>query len=331
VNYAIVPLICVFVFAIVILAVQSLSNMLFAARDKTERINRRMTMLDSGLRPDEVYAALVRKPEPISESNRTIAELHDKIWTYCRQAGLSVSPTYLVSAVLMAVLGASVSGIFLLNARTTFGSTLDDIALLVACSVLIPLAVWAWIGLKRSARLAILTEQIPLALDIVNRAVRAGHPVVSAIKLAASEMDDPIGTEFGLIVDEITYGVEIKDALSNFAKRTGSADAHFFAVSVGVQFETGGNLVEILSGLAKVIRGRITLAKRVHALASEGRASAYVLSALPVFLVVGLLVLHPSYYTSKFSDPIFWPAVAVVCLIYGLGWIMINRIINIRY
>ncbi len=330
-NYIIVPLICVVVFVIVILAVQALSNMLFSARDKSERINRRMTMLDSGLRPDEVYAALVRKPEPISESNKAIAELHDRIWTYCRQAGLSVSPTYLVSGVLLAVLVVGMSGIFMLNARTTFGSPLDDVVLLIACCVLIPLAVWTWIGFKRSARLAILTEQLPLALDVVNRAVRAGHPVVAAIKLAATEMDDPIGTEFGLIVDEITYGVEIKDALSNFAKRTGSSDAHFFAVSVGVQSETGGNLVEILSGLAKVIRGRITLAKRVRALASEGRASAYILSALPVFLVVALMIMHPSYYTSKFSDPIFWPTVAGVCVVYALGWVMISRIVNIRY
>src|SRR5262249_48936112 len=120
---------------------------------------------------------------------------------------------------------------------------------------------------------------------IVTRAIRAGHPVVSAVHLAANELSDPVGTEFGLIVDETTYGMEFRDALVSFARRTGSADAHFFAVSIGIQSETGGNLAEILEGLASVIRGRMTLAQRVKALSSEGRASAMILSGLPIFLV----------------------------------------------
>jgi tight adherence protein B len=169
---------------------------------------------------------------------------------------------------------------------------------------------------------------MPLALDIINRALRAGHPVVSAVQLAANEMGDPIGTEFGLILDETAYGHEFKDALTNFARRTGSPDAHFFAVSVGIQSQTGGNLAEILAGLAAVIRGRCTLAKRVKALASEGRASAYVLSALPPLLVSFIALTQPSFYTSKFGDPIFWPTVAVICAVYFLGWVIIHRIIN---
>ena len=176
-----------------------------------------------------------------------------------------------------------------------------------------------------------LEEQMPLALDVINRAIRAGHPVVSAVQLAASEMGDPIGSEFGLVVDETTYGFAFKDALTNFAHRTGSPDAHFFAVSVGIQSETGGNLAEILAGLAAVIRGRATLGKRVKALSSEGRASALLLSALPAMLISALFMMHPTFYTSKFSDPIFWPAVAGVSLLYVLGWVMIRRIVNFKY
>jgi tight adherence protein B len=92
---------------------------------------------------------------------------------------------------------------------------------------------------KRAKRLKLLEEQMPLALDVINRALRAGHPVVSAIRLAADEMGDPIGSEFGLIVDETTYGFEFRDALVNFARRTGSPDAHFFAVSISVQAGNG--------------------------------------------------------------------------------------------
>jgi tight adherence protein B len=100
---------------------------------------------------------------------------------------------------------------------------------------------------------------------------------------------------------------------------------------VGIQSETGGNLAEILAGLATVIRGRGTLAKRVRALSSEGRASALLLSALPVMLISTLFAMHPTFYTSKFSDPIFWPVVAGVSLLYVLGWVMIRRIVNFKY
>ena len=144
-------------------------------------------------------------------------------------------------------------------------------------------------------------------------------------------MGDPIGSEFGLIVDETTYGYEFREALANFARRTASPDAHFFAVSIGVQAETGGNLAEILEGLASVIRGRTMLGKRVRALSSEGRASALLLSALPVLLVAFMLLTQPTYYTSKFSDPIFWPVAGGVFASYLVGLLIIRRIINFKY
>jgi tight adherence protein B len=172
---------------------------------------------------------------------------------------------------------------------------------------------------------------MPLALDVINRALRAGHPVVSAVRLAADEMGDPIGSEFGLIVDETTYGFEFRDALMNFARRSGSADANFFAVSVSIQSETGGNLAEILDGLATVIRSRSSLAKRVKALSSEGRASAALLSVLPVLLITVMMLTNPAYYTTKFSDPIFWPTVGGVFTTYMIGLLMIHRLINFKY
>lgn len=210
------------------------------------------------------------------------------------------------------------------------GIVMNGVLSLLASWALSMSGAWFWVTRKRNARLRKIEDQMPLALDIINRALRAGHPVVSAVQLAANEMGDPIGTEFGLIVDETSYGLEFKDALTNFARRTGSPDAHFFAVSVGIQSQTGGNLAEILAGLATVIRGRCTLAKRVKALASEGRASAYVLSALPPVLVSFIGLTEPSFYTSKFADPIFWPTVVVICSVYVLGWVMIQRIINFK-
>jgi tight adherence protein B len=185
--------------------------------------------------------------------------------------------------------------------------------------------------MRRNARLRKIEEQLPLALDIVTRAIRAGHPVVSAVQLAAQEMSDPVGTEFGLIVDETTYGLEFKEALANLARRTGSSDAYYFAVSVGILSETGGNLAEILTNLSDVIRGRLNLRLKVKALASEGRMSAVVLSVLPILLVGWLLFSNPSFYSSKANDPIFWPAVGVLGVLYLLGQFSINRIVNFKY
>ncbi|MET0547352.1 MAG: type II secretion system F family protein, partial [Caulobacterales bacterium] len=188
-----------------------------------------------------------------------------------------------------------------------------------------------WVNQRRSKRIRTLEEQLPLALDIITRSLRAGHPVIAAIQLASTEMTDPVGSEFGLIVDETNFGADLTTALNSFATRTGSDDAKFFAVAVAVQMESGGNLAEILDNLTRVMRSRATLGKRVKALSSEGRSSAYVLSALPACLIGFQLAFNPRYYTDKFADPIFWPTVAMVLGLYFLGWAIMWRIVNFKY
>jgi tight adherence protein B len=288
-------------------------------------------MLEAGMSPGDVYSALIRKPAAPIAMGARLSALHDRAWMFFRQAGLSVSPLRVVAIVAGGSLGTWLLSLLILRTGSASAFALNATLSLAATCAAWTMGAWVWINRRRFKRLRILEEQMPLALDVINRAIRAGHPVVSAVQLAAREMGDPIGSEFGLIVDETTYGLAFKDALTSFAQRTGSPDAHFFAVSVGIQSETGGNLAEILAGLATVIRGRGTLAKRVKALSSEGRASALLLSALPAMLVSALFAMHPTFYTSKFSDPIFWPIVAGVCLLYVLGWVMIRRIVNFKY
>jgi tight adherence protein B len=321
------PLIYVLAFVAVVVLVQAACSILFSSRDRSRRLNRRLTMLESGMKHDEVYAALIRDTAP---PRVDLLGIHQRLRTYCRQAGLSVSPTRLLITVASVATLLWLASFMLLGAGGESGIAVNGIVSLLASWALSVSGAWFWVTRKRHARLKKIEDQMPLALDIINRGLRAGHPVVSAVQLAANEMGDPIGTEFGLIVDETSYGLEFKDALTNFARRTGSPDAHFFAVSVGIQSQTGGNLAEILAGLASVIRGRCTLAKRVKALASEGRASAYVLSALPPMLVSFIALTQPSFYSSKFSDPIFWPTVVFICALYLLGWVMIHRIINFK-
>jgi tight adherence protein B len=321
------PLIYVLAFVAVVVLVQAAGGILFSSRDRSRRLNRRLTMLESGMKHDDVYAALIRDTTPPGVD---LLGIHQRLWTYCRQAGLSMSPIRLLTIVAAVATLLWFASFMLLDAGGRSGIVLNGFVSLLASSALSVLGGCFWVVRMRNARLKKIEDQMPLALDIINRGLRAGHPVISAVQLAANEMGDPIGTEFGLIVDETSYGLEFKDALTNFARRTGSPDAHFFAVSVAIQSQTGGNLAEILAGLAAVIRGRCTLAKRVKALASEGRASAYVLSALPPMLVSFIALTQPSFYTSKFADPIFWPMVGIICVVYLLGWVMIHRIINFK-
>jgi tight adherence protein B len=318
-------------FIAVVLAVQSIASLLFSSRDSTKRVNRRLAMLESGMDAREVYTQLVRRPPTMKIGNSRLDGLYERGAVFLGQSGLAITPVRLVLLVAGVAAALWLVSLAFFAAGLGGGLGLNSIVSLMAAFGLSALGVWTWVNRARSARLKKIEEQLPLALDIVNRAIRAGHPVVSAVQLAATEMGDPLGSEFGLIIDETTYGMEFKDALTSFARRTGSPDGHFFAVSVGIQSETGGNLAEILEGLAEVVRGRGTLAKRVKALSSEGRASAAVLSALPVLMIGSFFLFLPQFYTSKFSDPIFWPVVSVVVVVYMIGQVMINRIVNIKY
>ena len=279
------PLIYVLAFLAIVVAAQGVAGIVHSSRDKVERTNRRLTMQASGMSRQEVYNALVRRPLASPSQNAVLVRFYDRLVLYYRQAGMDGSPLSVLSLVGIAAVGLWLASFLLLRGGSLTGLVLNAVVALPASLAICALAFWIWLSRRRANRLKQLEEQMPLALDVVNRALRAGHPVVSAVRLAGEEMGDPIGSEFGLIVDETTYGFEFREALVNFARRTGAADAHFFAVSIGVQSETGGNLAEILEGLASVIRGRTMLGKKVKALSSEGRASAMLLSALPAFLI----------------------------------------------
>jgi tight adherence protein B len=327
----VLPIIFVLAFIAVVLVVQSVGTSVMNSRSKTQRVNRRLTLLEQGMDHRAVYDTLIRQRKTPQFRNASILSFYNRAVRLLSQAGVNLSPVALAAIWL----GAS-AGIWLIVSFVVrpFGSTLPTVQLgiaLLGALLLTGLALFMALTYMRARRMRILEEQLPLALDIVVRSLRAGHPVVSALQLVTTEMGDPIGSEFGLILDETTYGFELRDALANFGRRTGSQDAHFFAVSVAIQTETGGNLAEILENLSKVIRGRISLGKRVKALSSEGRMSAVVLSLLPVFLIGTLSLGQPQYYAERWDDPIFWPIVGGVLMLYCLGLYIMHRIANFKY
>ena len=173
-------------------------------------------------------------------------------------------------------------------------------------------------------------EQFPISLDIFVRALRAGHPVSSAIDLLTKEMPDPIGSEFGLVADEVSYGAELQDSLADMADRWGIEDIRMFVVSLSVQNETGGNLAEVLEKLSEVIRARASLYRKVRALSSEGRMTGWMLTILPIAAFVGLFAVNPTFYLDVAQDPAFIIGFLGLIILYILGFIMIRVMVDIK-
>jgi tight adherence protein B len=175
-----------------------------------------------------------------------------------------------------------------------------------------------------------MQDQFPVALDVFVRGLRAGHPVAAALDLLTVEMADPIGSQFGIVVDEVTYGAELRDALHSMAERWDLADMRMFVVSLSVQRETGGNLAEILENLSKVIRERQSMMLKVRALSSEGRMTAVLLTALPILAFTALFTVNPSFYLDVADDPAFVPGFLSLLVLYGIGFFTIRRMVDLK-
>ena len=168
------------------------------------------------------------------------------------------------------------------------------------CGTVLPFMVLRWLRSRRQRKFA---AQFPDALDIIMRSLRAGHPVPVAVNMVGREMGDPIGSEFGIVTDEITYGADLETAMRNLYARIGSDDLPLFVTAVAIQGSTGGNLGEILQNLSGVIRQRFKMRRKIRALAAEGRASAMILSALPIGMFFVILWMVPDFYGSVWDMP----------------------------
>ena len=172
--------------------------------------------------------------------------------------------------------------------------------------------------------------QFPDAIDIIVRSLRAGHPVPVAISMVAREQPDPVGSEFGLVTDEITYGADLESAMRNLYFRVGIDDLPLFVTAVAIQGSTGGNLGEILNNLSAVIRQRFKMRRKIRALAAEGRASALILSTLPIALLAIINFLVPDFYASVWSESLTKIALALAGCWMGIGNLIMFRMVNFR-
>jgi tight adherence protein B len=205
---------------------------------------------------------------------------------------------------------------------------LHALGIFAALALVLPLQVLRFM-LKR--RHKIFAIQLPEALELITRGLKAGHPVPVAIAMVAREMPDPIGTEFGLVADEVTYGSDLVSALGNLYERVGQEDLPLFVTAVSIQTSSGGNLREILDGLANTIRERGKLRRKVRAISTEGRMSAYILTAVPCLLMAAILTLMPQFYEAVWEVPMTWYLLGGSVAWLLLGNAMMFKMANFKF
>jgi len=183
---------------------------------------------------------------------------------------------------------------------------------------------------ERAQRTAKFEEQLPEALDVIKRALKAGHPFTQCLKLVAEDMDQPIAREFEEIFSEINYGSDLRAALLGLLERIPSVSAMAFVTAVLVQKETGGNLAETLERITAVIRGRFKFHRHVRTLSAEGRLSARVLVLMPLFLFAVIWFTSPSYLPTLLQDPRGPTLIFMACVLEAIGIFWIRRVIRIQ-
>ncbi len=187
-----------------------------------------------------------------------------------------------------------------------------------------------YVCLKKRRRMIRLEEQLPDGLELIARALRAGHAFSSGISLAADEFDDPLGTEFGKTLDEINFGVSVSDALKNLANRVDSADIKYFVVSVMIQREAGGNLAEVMDKIAYIIRERFKFRGKVKILSAEGKLTASILCAIPFLIIIALRFINPSYINTLLAEPSGRIISALAGCMMVVGILVMKKLINIK-
>lgn len=187
-----------------------------------------------------------------------------------------------------------------------------------------------WLLRKARIRGKTFGDKLPETLNYISRALRASHSLNSAISMVGKEFPDPIGPEFKTVADKINFGIPFKDAIRQLADTVQSRDLNFFVVSILIQHETGGNLTELLDGLANTMRERIKLRGKIRTLSSEGRASAWILGSLP-FVIVGILMIaNPEYISILWTTPQGQNVLLFGCLLLFLGFVVLNRLVKIK-
>ncbi len=301
------------------LFVEGIYLLFFSGASYRKNVNRRLKLLKNEPSRENILVQLRRERGLTSGGNYKIGlEWFNRL---VLQSGLTIGIGKLLTFV---VIGAVIAFGLTMVLR---GDILEAALAGLICGTVVPYLILRFLRGRRQKQFG---AQFPDSLDIIVRSLRAGHPVPVAINMVAREMPDPIGSEFGIVVDEITYGADLETALRNLYIRIGQDDLPLFVTAVAIQGSTGGNLGEILENLSKVIRERFKMRRKIRSLAAEGRASAMILSSLPIGMFLIIQVVAPDFYASVWQEDITKQALAAAGAWMGIGNFIMYRLVNFR-
>jgi len=320
-NIGIEPLIYGAIFIGVLLLVEGIYLTVFGKSiSLNSRVNRRLEMLEKGGKREEVLEQLRKEMGQHLKAKKI--PLYSIIAQKAQKGGIAFTPPQIV----MIMIGVSVLSFFGL----TFGTEAElQIRALAAVGMGFG-GVYMWINNKAKKRIEMIEEQLPDAIELMVRSLKVGHPFSTSISTVANEVADPLASEFGVIADESAYGRDISESLKALAERMDMQDLRFLAVAVSIQQQSGGNLAEILAGLAKVIRARFRLFRRVKAITAEAKWSGMFLSAFPLIALVMINVAMPGYYDDVRETEYFVPAGIAVGVMLTINVIFMRMMVNIK-
>lgn len=285
--------------------------------DKLKPKTEATRVLRDVLKKDEVKDSYVGPINRILQRSTASSSLKE----FLKQAGLKMNvSSFLLLSGCLGLAGYLIAG-------TLSGLALAGLIVGI-CLAFLPFLYGRYCRTKRIAK---FEEQFPESIDLIARALRAGHALPTGLGMVADEMPAPVGTEFRMLYDEQNFGLTLPDALRNFAARVPLLDARFFVTAVLTQREAGGNLAEVLDNLAAVIRDRFKVKRQVRVISAHGRITGVILSALPPSLAVAIMFISPNHLKVLLGDPVGHEMIYAAIVMQILGTIIIRKLCNIEY
>ena len=261
-----------------------------------------------------------QKVGPLPAIDKALGGANSGLAKLIEQSGVTTTPSAIMLCCLLAGVVTGVIGLVFLH-RVIFALVLSIIGGVVPI---------LWLKHKRTARLKRFEEQFPDALDLVSRALRAGHAFQTAMGMVAEELPAPVGIEFKKAFEQQNFGLPLREVLDSMAERVPILDVKFFSTAVTIQRETGGNLAEILDNLAHVVRERFKILRQVRVHTAHGRFTGYVLLALPAALAVALMFINPEHMKLLFTERMGQTMIIGAIVMQSIGYIWIRQIIKIE-
>ncbi len=305
--------------ASMVLFVEAIYLLFFSATSYRNRVNRRLRLMQDQVDREGVLIQLRRERGLSSTGDFRLPIIYFN--RLVLQSGLTIGVTKF--AIFVAI-GAVVTFAVTLVMR----ASLVDAFLYTTIGVLVlPFFVLRFLRNRRQKKFG---EQFPDAIDIIVRSLRAGHPIPVAISMVGRELPDPVGSEFGMVADEVTYGADMESAMRALYFRVGQDDLPLFVTAVAIQGSTGGNLSEILENLSGVIRQRFKMRRKIRALAAEGRFSALLLSGLPIVMFMILKFVAPDFYGKIWHEEATMIGLSVAGAWMLLGNFFMFKLVNFK-